>query len=173
MLAAGSVVTETTQTLGDRSRAAFDDAYGAARPRLIAICTGLVGIDAAEDVVQEVYLRGRSRFAQLRDQSAFDAWLARMAINLCYNRHRSWRRLVERLPLLASRVAAPATGDVGLRQLIERLPPRERTLVVLHYGYGYPIGEIAALLGLSPTNARSVLFRARTQLGRQLREEDQ
>ena len=67
--------------------------------------------------------------------------------------------------------AAPQL-DVGLRELVEQLPPRERTLVVLHYGYGYTLGEIADLLGLSHGNARSVLFRARAKLGEQLREAD-
>jgi RNA polymerase sigma-70 factor (ECF subfamily) len=62
--------------------------------------------------------------------------------------------------------------DPGLRELIERLAPRERTLIVLHYGYGYPISEIAALLQLSATNARTVLFRARAKLAAQLREVD-
>jgi RNA polymerase sigma factor (sigma-70 family) len=57
--------------------------------------------------------------------------------------------------------------DVALRELIERLPPRERTLVVLHYGYGYRVDDIAAMGGLSAVNVKTILFRAR----RRLREE--
>jgi RNA polymerase sigma factor (sigma-70 family) len=169
MISTGSIVTEPTPALADAT-ASFDDRYAALRPRLLAICTGLVGIEAAEDVVQDVYLRGRGRYGQLRDPVSFAPWLVRMAINLCYNRHRSRRRLLERLPLLARRQPSAVDRDLGLRELIEQLADRERTLIVLHYGYGYPIGEIARLLDLSPTNARSVLFRARTRLAEQLRE---
>jgi RNA polymerase sigma factor (sigma-70 family) len=67
--------------------------------------------------------------------------------------------------------ATPSPGrDIGLREIIERLRPRERTLVVLHYGYGYPIEDIAGLLNLRATTARSVLSRTRSRLAHQLRE---
>jgi DNA-directed RNA polymerase specialized sigma24 family protein len=61
-----------------------------------------------------------------------------------------------------------ATSDVGLRQLVEGLPPRERTLVVLHYGYGYRMEDIAGMTGLSAVNVRTILFRARRRLRDQL-----
>lgn len=172
MVSIGSVVTETTPALREDSHATFDDRYAAVRGRLLAVCIGLVGLDSAEDVVHDVYLRARSRWRQLRDETAFEPWLVRMAINLCYNHHRSDRRLLDRLPLLARRESPAPQRDLGLRELIERLPLRERTLVALHYGYGYQIGEIADLLNLSPTTARSVLFRARAKLAAQLHEAD-
>jgi DNA-directed RNA polymerase specialized sigma24 family protein len=84
-------VTETTPALRDDALSSFDDRYAAVRGRLLAVCIGLVGADAAEDVVHDVCLRGRSRRRQLRDDSAFEPWLVRMAINLCYNHHRSRR----------------------------------------------------------------------------------
>jgi hypothetical protein len=69
MISTGSIVTETTPALADAT-ASFDDRYAALRPRLLAICSGLVGIDAAEDVVQDGYLRGRGRHGQLRDPAS-------------------------------------------------------------------------------------------------------
>ena len=160
-------VTEATPSAA--TTAAFDDRFALVRDRLLRICIGLVGTDEAQDVVQDVYLRARSRHLQLRDPALFDAWAARAAINLCFNRHRSSTRLRARLPLLAGRGQSPP-ADVGLRELVEGLPPRERTVVVLHYGHGYRLDEIAVLLGLTGTNARTVLFRARRRLGEQLRE---
>ena len=150
---------------------AFDRLFGAARDRLMRVCSGFVGADAAEDVVQDAYLRGRERFAQLRDPDLFEGWLTRLAINLCLNRHRSRRRLRDLLPRLADR-SAPAPRDAGLRELVEALPPRERTLVVLHYGHGYPFHEIARMTGLSTVNARTIVFRARRRLADQVREAD-
>lgn len=147
--------------------AAFDRQFEAARDRLVRICAGLVGRDVADDVVQEAYLRGRSRFPQLRDPDLFEAWLTRIALNLCINRHRSARRLRDLLPFLRPSSQAPER-DLGLRDLIERLPPRERTLVVLHYGHGYHFDEIARMTGLSTVNARTIIFRARRRLADQL-----
>jgi RNA polymerase sigma factor (sigma-70 family) len=44
------------------------------------------------------------------------------------------------------------------------LPPRERTVLVLHYGHGYQLDEIATLLDLTHTNVRSIIARTRKRL---------
>ena len=166
----GDLVTEGTPISPATDLAAFDQRFAEQRERLMRICTGLVGADHAEDVVQDTYLRTRDRIGQLHDSGRFDAWVARTAVNLCYNRHRSQRRLRERLPRLVAARSVSSDRDPGLRELIERLPPRERTVIVLHYGHGYRTDEVAALVGTSPTNARSILFRARRRLAAQLQE---
>jgi RNA polymerase sigma-70 factor (ECF subfamily) len=146
----------------------FDMRFHVVRRRLIGICSALVGRDEAEDVVQDTYLAGRSRYARLRDPTAFEAWVIRIAFNRCMDRHRRGSRIEtlgtpERTPSRASR-------DAGLRELIEQLPPRERTTVVLHYGYGYQLDEIGRLLDLSHTNVRTIIARARQRLLRAWRE---
>lgn len=148
----------------------FDARFALVRRRLLAICTPMVGPDEAHDVVQDTYLAARSRIGRLRDPNAFDAWVIRIAVNRCMDRHRRGGRLV----------ALGATGearsrpmrDSELRELIEALPPRERTILVLHYGHGYRLGEIAELLSLSSTNVRTIIARTRHRLLRALREAD-
>lgn len=167
----GDFVTERAPTAA-ADLATFERQFADLRPRLLRICTGLVGADHAEDVIQDTYLRSRERVDQLRDTQRFNAWVARTAVNLCFNRHRSARRLRDRLPRLFIGRPEAAERDIGLRELIERLPLRERTVVVLHYGHGYRTDEIAALVGTSPSNARSILFRARRRLAEELREAD-
>jgi RNA polymerase sigma-70 factor, ECF subfamily len=168
--AAEGMVAEA-QARRDRAGTAFDERFLLVRQRLVHLCTGLVGADEAEDVVQEVYLRTRSRTSQLRDPGSFDAWVARAAVNLCYNRHRARGRLVARLARLV-RAGTTSDPDVGLRELVERLPTRERIVVVLHYGHGYRLDEIAELVGVTSGNARTILFRARRRLADQLVESD-
>jgi RNA polymerase sigma factor (sigma-70 family) len=152
-----------------RSDAAFTERFSQLRGRLLAVCTGLVGADDAEDVVQDAYLRARARRGELRDAAAFDAWLMRIAINLCYSRHQRARTLRRLLPAIG-RADVERPRDLALRDLIERLPPRERTVLVLHYGHGYQLEEIARLLGLSAVNVRAIASRSRRALGRQWRE---
>jgi len=169
-----TAVTESRPHLADRQErlvATYDLRFAAVREKLVRICAGVVGSDAAEDVVHDAYVRGRSRFAQLRDLDLFEAWLTRLALNLCATRRRRESLLRGLLPSLRE-PARVATRDAGLRELIERLPPRERTLVVLHYGYGYQLDEIGRMAGLSPGNVRSIVFRARRRLGAQLDEAD-
>lgn len=165
----GTLLTDTPKPVAiDAS--AFDARFADARDRLVRICAGLVGADAADDVLHDTYLRARSHQGQLRDEELFEAWLTRIAINLCMNRHRSQRRWLARLPMLARRPSVAPSRDAGLHELIERLPGRERTLVVLHYGHGYSLEEVALMSDLTPTNVRSIVFRARRRLRRDLEE---
>ena len=156
------VVEASTVTDATDARADFDARFALVRERLLRITASLVGADEAEDVVQDAYVLGRRRFDQLRDASAFEPWLTRIAVNLCFGRHRRSKRLRELLPALLPR-RAPAT-DVGLRELVEALPPRDRTVLILHYGHGYRLEEIAALLDLTHTNVRTIIARTRKRL---------
>ena len=89
-----------------------------------------------------------------------------MAINECYGRHRRRQRLTELLSGFTP--ASPPESDPDLRALVEALPYRERTVVVLHYGHGLTLEEVAGLLAEKPSTIRSVLFRARAKLRAQL-----
>ncbi len=161
-----------TSATGARDLAAFDERFALVRDRLVRVCIGLVGPNAAEDVVHDAYLRGRQRFGQLREMELFDGWITRVAINLCMNRHRSGGRLRALLPRLAADRTSAPPRDPGLRELIEQLPPRERTLVVLHYGHGYRIDEVARMTGLTDVNARTIIHRARRRLADAIEKAD-
>ncbi len=152
-----SAVTDATD-----ARAEFDARFALARERLLRITASLVGAIDAEDVVQDTYLLGWRRYDQLRDDAAFEPWLTRIAVNLCFGRHRRGKRLRELLPALLPRRAA--ASDIGLRELVEKLPPRDRTVLVLHYGHGYGLEEIATLLDLTHTNVRTIIARTRKRL---------
>jgi RNA polymerase sigma-70 factor, ECF subfamily len=157
-----------------RSDVDLEAAFASARPRLLRIATSLVGRDGAEDVVQDTYLTARARLLQLRDPDALEAWLARICIHRCYRVTRRGRRLQELLTALPfARFAAPASGRLELRELVERLPPRERAVIVLQHGYGYSLAEVAELVGISHANARKVASRTRARLLRQWREAEQ
>ena len=141
----------------------FDARFALMRERLVRICTGFVGPAMAEDVVHDAFIRGRAKRHQLRREELFEAWITRIAIRICLDRREAGRRLLD--VLLRIRPPSRELGpDAGLRQLVEQLPPRERTLVVLHYGHGYRLGEIARMSGLSPVNVRTIIFRARRRL---------
>lgn len=145
----------------------YDARFAMGRDRLVRICSGLVGADAAEDVVHDTYVRGRRHVQQLRDEDLFEAWITRIGINVCLDVQRANRRFAEVLRTWLRPAQQPGP-DLGLRELIEKLPARERTLVVLHYGYGYHMEDIAGMTGMSGVNVRTVIFRARRRLRDQL-----
>ena len=161
-------MTQPLSTPREVSLDVYDMRFAMVRDRLVAICRGLVGADAAEDVVHDTFLRGRRAFHQLRDDELFEAWITRIAVRVCLDLRRANRRFTEVVRTWWRAERHEPQRDVGLRELIERLPPRARTLVVMHYGYGYRVDDIAAMAGLSAVNVRTILFRARRRLRDQI-----
>jgi RNA polymerase sigma-70 factor, ECF subfamily len=148
------------QTIAD-----LDAAFADARPRLVRIAASLVGESAAEDVVHDTYVLARRHRADLRDPARTEAWLARICV------HRAFRvkRRAGRLHALLERIPRPVasrneTTPLELRELLERLPPRERSVIVLHHGHGYTLLEVSELIGISHANARKIAERARRRL---------
>lgn len=133
------------------------------KPRLLVAARSLVGSDNAEDVVQDAYLRARAKIGQLRDVQALDSWLMRIVATTAFNHHRRRRGLLDRLPLLAPRQAS-TPPRATLDELVDQLPARERTVLVLQHAYGYRLDEIARIVGTTHTNARTIAFRARRHL---------
>ncbi len=163
---------DVAATVSDRARAElasdFEARFELVRNRLMAVCTAVAGAADAPDLVHETYLRASDRLHQLRDPALFDAWVVRIALNEARSVLRDRRRFADRVEQLApGPVVQP---DVALRQLVEELVPRERAVIVLHYAYGYRMGEIGRLLGLSEINVRTLAFRARRRLRAQLEE---
>jgi RNA polymerase sigma-70 factor, ECF subfamily len=147
----------------------FDARFDRARPRVLAVARSILGAQGAEDIVQETYLAARLRIDQLRDVAALDRWLARIAENLCYRALRRSAMHDRHAPRLANQVPA---SDPALRDLIERLPLRERAIVVLHYAHGYTLEEVARILSLSYPNVRALLSRTRRRMYREWSERD-
>jgi DNA-directed RNA polymerase specialized sigma24 family protein len=151
-----------------RSDVDLDSAFASARPRLVRLATSLIGPDAAEDVVQDTYLMARARVGQLRDPAAIEAWLARICVHRSFRVRRRGRRLQELLGALPfPRVTPSPHGRLELHELVEKLPARERAVVVLQHGYGYSLDEVAQLVGVSHANARKISSRTRARLLRQ------
>jgi DNA-directed RNA polymerase specialized sigma24 family protein len=146
-------------------RVDVDATFGQVRARLVRIATGLVGAEAAEDVVHDTYLVARDRIGQLRDPLAAEAWLARICVHRCFRVRRRRLHLERLLPRLVSPPVRPP--DLDLRGLIEALPPRERAVLVLHHGHGYTLAEVGELVGISHANARAIASRAQRRLLRE------
>lgn len=162
-------VTQDLADSTDDTETAFDRRFATARPKLLAVCRSVIGADLAEDVVQDTYIRARDRISQLRRPELFEAWLTRIAFNEARTWWRRERRTVNVIP--EGIVDGSTSHDAALIELVDALPIREQMCVALHYGHGYTTREIAQLLDISPINTRTILFRARRRLRRQLEEE--
>lgn len=123
----------------------------------------------AEDVVQEAFLRLWEKAPEFESPAHERAWLLKVAVNGCKSRLRSpWHRRTA--PLLDSYPAADPEEQAVL-EVIQSLPPKDRTVIHLYYYEGYQTAEIAAMTGWREGTVRSRLARARDRLRQLLKGE--
>jgi RNA polymerase sigma-70 factor (ECF subfamily) len=124
----------------------------------------------AQDATQQALLGAWRDLPMLRDPERFEAWLHRLVVNACYVEARGQRRWAARMQVL--QLEPPVTPDVArsvasrdeLEGAFARLTPEHRAIVVLHHHLGYPLTEIADVLGIPVGTARSRLYYAVRQL---------
>jgi RNA polymerase sigma factor (sigma-70 family) len=132
--------------------------------------------DEAADAVQEALVRV---WRELRRGTSIDAplaWTYRTCYRLAMQHHR-WRRQLSRLlPRLAPRhpeYAGPESSDrLAVWGAVDTLPPRQRHVVYLHYAADLPFDEIARIVGISPSAARTHASRGLATLRRELSIEE-
>ena len=128
----------------------------------------------AQDATQQALLGAWRDLPTLREPERFEAWLHRLVVHACYAEARTERRSMARVLAIRPTEAEPADeiGAVADRELLDRafrvLSPEHRSVVVLHHHYGYPLTEIASVLGIPVGTARSRLHYAIRQLRAEL-----
>ena len=141
----------------------------------------------AEELAQEVFLRVYRSRASYSAEAKFTTWLYRIASNLAINHARDTkaerhtasldepdqetglkidvadgRATAEQQMLRRERLAA-------IRKEVEALPERQRVAVLMHKYQGLDYKEIGAVLKLSESATKSLLFRAYETLREKLK----
>lgn len=125
--------------------------------------------DAAEDLVQEAFIRLARHAGRIASIDRAPAYLRSIVVNLARDHNR--RGLVSlRHHATAGREldVADDTGDVLARsdehrrvlQTVRELPRRQRDCITLRYYEELSIDEVAATLGVSPNSVKTHLRRA-------------
>ena len=127
----------------------------------------------AEDVVQDVFVRALEHRRALSGVRDMRVWLVRIAWNLAIDRRRRIRpeQMDENFvnSLAATSVPADQAFDEARRMRsvlceLEKLPRKERDVLLLSAVEELGTPEIAAVLGRSEAAVRALLFRARARL---------
>ncbi|MGX2994737.1 SigE family RNA polymerase sigma factor [Streptomyces sp. JNUCC 64] len=153
----------------------FDAFYAVTVKRLVAtvyVVTGDLG--AAEDAVQEAYIRAWQRWPKLIDGGDPLPWVRRVALRLAIS---TWRRTRGRILAHfrhgpARDVPEPTEDRVALMAALRELSPQQRQAVVLHHLLDLPVEEVARETGASNGAVRTQLSRARKLLGESLADEE-
>jgi RNA polymerase sigma-70 factor (ECF subfamily) len=130
---------------------------------------------AAEDVVQEAFIRAYRQLRSFRQGDPFRPWLLRIVTNLALNDVRARHRrggLTQRIARTLGREPAPppdiqaaADDDAStLQRAIAELAPDDRLVLHLRYFLELPEREIAAAIGKPAGTVKSRLHRAAKRL---------
>ncbi len=161
---------------GDRERYAqlverYRDRYARYAARMLG------SADAAEDAVQDAFVRAYDQLAQCKDPNKFVGWFFLILRNRCFAERRRSRS--EASLEAADSVAAADRTDGGAetaerRQALQlallALTPDQREVFVLKHVEGLSYGEIAERLSTSVPSLKMRMHRAYDKLREELRE---
>lgn len=123
---------------------------------------------AAEDAVQEAALKAWRKHGQLRGGAeAFRGWFLSIVANECRMARRTrWWHVIRfaEPPEQAGPVADAAVTSSDLRDAVLRLDPADRAALFCFFYLDLPMAEVARVLGMSPSAARSRVYRAARRL---------
>jgi RNA polymerase sigma-70 factor (ECF subfamily) len=130
---------------------------------------------AAEDILQEVFLKIHQRLPSLRSAEKAQSWVYQIARNAVADHFRGPAKAlptdeVEEIGFGAATPPSPTAPDLSpiIRQFVEQLPTDFRDALIATEWEGLTQTEYAARRGLSPSGAKSRVQRARTELRRLL-----
>ncbi|HUT28800.1 MAG TPA: sigma-70 family RNA polymerase sigma factor [Sedimentisphaerales bacterium] len=136
------------------------------RPLLVFAVRYLDHEIEALDAVQETWVSVIKGLNKLQNPSLFVSWLFRILINKCVDRMREKQKQEH---LLKDAYIKHDSSEISnenepLSQAIHRLSDEHRVLIVLRFGHGLQIGQIAAMLNIAEGTVKSRLHRALARL---------
>ena len=154
----------------DGHREAFDLIVERHRRPVYQVCYRFVGNHAdASDLAQDVFLRAYRALCQFRGQSTLSTWLHRIAVNVSLNHVSSRKPPTEAIDPerhVDKRSLDPASAVLRgeqarhVRAAIAKLPPKQRSTLVLRVYQELSHEEIAKILGSSVGAVKANFFHA-------------
>ncbi|MCF6378481.1 RNA polymerase sigma factor SigM [Nocardioides KLBMP 9356] len=173
---------ELLQAHVDGDADAFGELFARHRDRLWAVALRTMGNpEDAADGLQDGMIAAFRRAGSFRGEAQVTTWLHRVVVNACLDRIRAAKiRRLDALPddvedrgtLVATAQhddlpdAAAETTERRRRVLdaLGTLPPDQRAALVLVDMEGYPVAEVAEMLGCAEGTVKSRCSRGRTRL---------
>jgi RNA polymerase sigma factor (sigma-70 family) len=124
--------------------------------------------DAAQDIVQNTFLRAFRSLAQYRGEAPFGHWLRSIAATESLMHLRQGRRWLELFvpqeDYVEELIGNVDVSTVDLERSLALLPPVPRAVLWLYHVEGYTHLEIGELCGKTPSFSKSQLSRAHQKL---------
>jgi RNA polymerase sigma-70 factor (ECF subfamily) len=165
-------LTDLLLAARDGDRAALRSFVETSQPAVWRFVAHQVGVDEADDVTQDVYVRAWRALPAFRREASARTWLLAIARRACVDtmRRRARRtRLAGRLDGPAAEPSDPASAH-ALRALVATLESSRREAFVLTQLLGFSYDDASAVCAVPVGTIRSRVARARADLIEQLRD---
>ena len=143
--------------------------HGSHLQRLIASLSG--GSSMKDDLMQETLLKAWNSASTYRGNAPLRHWLTQIAIRVCRNHQRGYRRLMRHLKLFWEQQTeqpcdAPTsvTADDEMQRAMGQLAYSDRELLVLYYYEDQSMRDIATQLDVKESTLHVRLHRSRERL---------
>lgn len=150
---------------------AFQELYNAYAKAMYNICLRMCNHAAdAEDVLQEAFTQVFKNIAQLKEEQTLSAWVKRIVVNHCLNHLRKKKMYfedVERVEVEEEQQideTQHALTVANVKSAISELPEGYRTVLNLYLFEEYSHREIATMLGISESTAKTQFMRAKEKV---------
>ena len=164
------------------SREAFDELVRITYPRLLSKAISMTGnLEDARDAVQDAYIRAYKSLASLKGDAKFVQWMQAIVGNTASSLAAKARR--RKFELIGKTTGAHEESEsakaererdptvlADIWKAVEALPEQLRRVFILKDLYGLEHQEVADRLGISESNAKVRLHRARKILQSMLTE---
>jgi len=137
---------------------------------------------AADDLIQETFVRIQENLSSIKDPSRISSWIFRIAYNLCQDHFRQSRKSANNESISQEKMEVSKEASIQ-KQLEQRqmgqcvqdhmnvLPESLRTVLILYDVMDFSHQEIAEILGTTIDNTKVRLHRARKRLKAILEEQ--
>lgn len=156
----------------DRATPSFEALYDRHSPYLFRVASRMLHGDktAAEDALQEAWVRAVTSLGRFRGDSSLRTWLCGITMNCC---REVWRRRtfvpIEQAPEAAAGDPTAPLDALRLARALRQLDETSREIIELYDVLGHTHDEVASILSIAPGTSKSRLFRARETLRALLR----
>ena len=157
---------------------AFDELMLRYERQIYRVCYRFVdNRDDARDLAQEVFIKAFEHLPTFRRQSSLKTWLYRIAMNHCINHvKKNSKEFVEVTEEIGStRPSVHAEMEdreqrEQFRQLVKRLPPKQKAILELRIHEQLSYEEIARISGRSVSTIKASVFFALEKIRKLIKE---
>ncbi|MCZ7647766.1 MAG: RNA polymerase sigma factor [Planctomycetota bacterium] len=161
------------------NREAFTELFESNQRRVFRLALHVLHHEeAANDVVQEVFIRAYEELPEWRGEARFSTWLYRTTLNVCFERIRSedrQRRIRDRQAQEVPHHAPESNAIAGealraIERAVKRLPRQQRMIFILKQYDELRFNDIARKLEITEGGAKASYHKALMALRGMLRQ---